>query len=54
MPHSLLTGFKLIVLLFNTEDGGSTFLQNIGELIPNNKAPHPKDSAPNSYCHEII
>jgi hypothetical protein len=38
----LLAGCNLLDLLSNPEDGSRTFLQNIGELIPNYKSSHPR------------
>jgi hypothetical protein len=31
----------LFSLFFGPEDGGSTFLRNIGKLLPDNKLSHP-------------
>jgi hypothetical protein len=32
----------LLDLLYNPEDGSSKFLENVGELIPENIAPHSR------------
>jgi hypothetical protein len=35
---------QLFGILFNTEDGGSVFLRNIGELLPDYMEKIPEDS----------
>jgi hypothetical protein len=37
----LLLAFGLLGLIFDPEDGGSTFLRNISELLPEHTASHP-------------
>jgi hypothetical protein len=39
---SMVSGFML-GLLFNPEDGGSTFLQNVGQLSTHYMVLHPKE-----------
>jgi hypothetical protein len=46
----------LLGLLFNTEDGGSTFLQNVSNRLPNYTVSHPpkKYVTLHSHCHENL
>jgi hypothetical protein len=39
--QAALTFYHLLGLLFDPEDGGSMFLQNTGELLPNYMVEHP-------------
>jgi hypothetical protein len=50
--NAVLLATYLPGLLFNPEDGGCMFLQNIGELLPDYMALHPRQQY--SLCEKML
>jgi hypothetical protein len=50
LPSCFFDAHLLLDLLFDLEDGGSAFLRNFGELLPDYPVSHPR----RQYCSQSL